>query len=122
MRVFPVRERAPATTLAFARELVGRGDVLAWFPESWRTPDGALQAFRPGIGRLLLSVEATVTPCFIAGTFAAWPRHRRWPRPARVTVKFGTAIPGAELARLGTPEAIAARLREAVAALDPAAR
>ena len=119
VRIFPVRERAPSATLAFARELLGRGEILAWFPESWRTPDGALQPFRPGIGHLLLAADAAVVPCFIAGTYEAWPRHRRWPRPARVTVRFGAPIAGRELAALGTAEAIAARLRDAVAALQP---
>ena len=58
LRVFPVDERAPATTLAYGEAVLRRGNALVWFPESWRSPDGELQAFLPGIGHLLARTGA----------------------------------------------------------------
>src|SRR5690606_20244555 len=48
--IFPVDERAPETSLALAMAVLERDDALAWFPESWRSPDGEIQRFLPGIG------------------------------------------------------------------------
>ncbi len=119
-RIFPVDERAPAATLAYARESLRRGDALVWFPESWRSPDGALQRFLPGIGELIRATDATVVPGRIFGTYEAMPRTARWPKPHPVRVVFGKPIPAAALTE-GAEDAaaIAARLREAVAALAP---
>jgi long-chain acyl-CoA synthetase len=118
-RIFPVDERAPAATLAYARETLARGEVLVWFPESWRSPDGTLQRFLPGIGELIRASGATVVPVRIIGTFEAMPRTARRPKPHPVRVVFGAPIPAARLTE-GEADAatIAARLREAVAALD----
>lgn len=117
-RIFPVDERDPSTTLSYGAETLRRGGSLVWFPESWRSPDGRLQDFLPGVGHLLLAEPVPVVPLFIAGTFEAMPRHARFPRPARVTVTVGPTIAAEEIARLGDAKEIAARLRAAVAALE----
>ncbi len=119
-RIFPVDERAPAATLAYARESLRRGDALVWFPESWRSPDGTLQRFLPGIGELIRATGATVVPGRIFGTFEAMPRTARWPKRHPVRVVFGAPIPATALTEGGAdPAAIAARLREAVVAIPP---
>ena len=123
-RVFPVDDRAPDASLERAAETLRRGRALAWFPEEWRSPDGRLQPFRAGIGALVDRTGADVLPVAIAGTFEAMPRTARLPRPGRVTVTFGAPIPARELTA-GAPagpgparyRAIAARLREAMAAV-----
>jgi long-chain acyl-CoA synthetase len=120
-RVFPVDERSPATTLAYARAALARGDCLVWFPESWRSPDGTLQRFLPGIGELVRATGVPVVPARITGTFEAMPRTARWPKPGPVSVVFGAPIPAAALTA-GEADAatIAGRIRDAVAALGPA--
>jgi long-chain acyl-CoA synthetase len=119
-RIFPVEERRPALTLAYARTVLDAGDCLVWFPESWRSPDGDLQAFLPGIGRLVRESGAAVVPARIAGTFEAMPRTARWPKPHPVRVAFGVAVPAAALLAGGADDAaVAARVRDAVAALAP---
>jgi len=55
----------------------------------------------------------------VAGAFEALPRHRRLPRPHRVTVTFGTPLPPDALGR--SPAEITAELRDAVAGLAPKA-
>ena len=122
--VFPADERTPAATLAMARGVLGRGEALAWFPESWRSPDGALQAFLPGIGRMLDGLdEVPVVPAHIKGAFEAMPRDRRLPRAHPVRIAFGAPVRVGDLVPPGgepraRAEAIAAALRERVAALD----
>lgn len=90
--IFPVDERAPGTTLAMAERALGRDNALIWFPESWRSPDGELQRFLPGIGWLLKTCPVPAVPCVIRGTFEAMPRERRWPRPHPVRIVFGRPV------------------------------
>src|SRR5690606_17977246 len=92
-RIFPVDPvGAPSTTLAFARSIVERGEVLVWFPEGQRSPTGELGSIMPGIGVLLDRVDCPVVPVHIAGAYEAWPVTRRLPRRAPVTVTFGKPI------------------------------
>jgi len=121
--LFPVDEQAPGASLDAAVAALRAGRVLIWFPEEYRSPDGRLQAFKPGIGRILADTGAPVVPCTLAGTFRAMPRGARWPKPARCRVRFAAPIPFDRLAAEGTatpPPAIAAALRAEVARLAEA--
>jgi long-chain acyl-CoA synthetase len=115
VHIFPVDDRAPSRTLTLAETVLRCGDRLVWFPEGWRSPDGTMQRFFPGIGELLGRVPAPVVPAFIAGSFDALPRHRRLPRPHRVTITIGRPLAPDGLGR--TAVEIADSLREAVAHL-----
>ncbi|HLS68642.1 MAG TPA: AMP-binding protein [Kiloniellales bacterium] len=121
-RIFPVDERDPSTTLSYGAETLRRGEALVWFPESWRSPDGEIQTFLPGVGHLLLAQPVKVVPLRIYGTFEAMPRHARLPRPEKVTVVVGEAFAAEDLVALGDAEAVARRLQEAVTALAPPPR
>jgi long-chain acyl-CoA synthetase len=115
----PVDDRAPGASLAVANEVLRQGHILVWFPEEWRAPDGRLQRFLPGIGRLLLDSDARAVPCYIDGTFEAMPRGARWPKARKVTVRFGPPVAASDLAGPdATPEAVADALRAKVAALS----
>jgi long-chain acyl-CoA synthetase len=121
--VFPVDGRLPALSLSLAGEVLGRGDVLVWFPEEWRSPTGELQRFQPGLGRIIAATSAPALPAFIEGTFAALPRHRRWPRPAKVSLRFGNlierrALPGGT-GDEADPKQITEGLRAAMVKLAP---
>ena len=118
-RTLPVDPERGATAAA-----IRKGDSLAWFPEGQRAPDGHLNDFRPGIGRLLARFPLRVIPVRIAGSFDAMPTGRRWPRRVPITLRFGAPIdpwalapdPAAADAR----ERIARALRDAVSELgDP---
>ncbi|MDX1483418.1 MAG: AMP-binding protein [Alphaproteobacteria bacterium] len=110
--VFPVDERRPQDSLKRAGAVLDRGDILGWFPESWRTPDGTLQRFLPGIGHVLAGREMLVVPTYIAGSFAAFPRTARWPRPHPVRVIFGPAVGPGVLAAEGQGESEAERIAD----------
>lgn len=117
-QVFPVDELAPGRALDLGLRILERGDTLIWFPESWRSPDGTLQEFLPGIGVLVARSGATVVPALIQGAFEAMPRDRRWPKLSPIRVHFGLPLPAASLGGIETrPHQIAAALRGAVSRL-----
>ena len=73
------------------RLLAGGGIVL--FPEGTRTSDGKLLPARSGIGLTVIKSEATVIPVRVFGTFEAYGRHMKIPRPfRRVAVKYGRPL------------------------------
>lgn len=78
--------------MAFAAAVLNRGHRLVWFPEGRRSRDGNLQAFKPGLGKILDRIPTPVVPVRMIGTYEAWPIHRRRPRPGRVTVRFGEPV------------------------------
>ena len=69
------------------RLLAGGGIIL--FPEGTRTRDGKLQPARSGIGLIVIKSDAPVVPVRTFGTFEAYGRNHRLPRPKRIAVKYG---------------------------------
>ena len=69
------------------RLLAGGGIIL--FPEGTRTRDGKLQPARSGIGLTVIKSNAPVVPVRVFGTFEAYGRHLKFPRPRPVAVKYG---------------------------------
>jgi 1-acyl-sn-glycerol-3-phosphate acyltransferase len=69
------------------RLLNGAGIIL--FPEGTRTKDGNLQPARSGIGLTVIKSDAVVIPVRTFGTFEAFGRNHKFPRPHRVAVKYG---------------------------------
>ena len=66
------------------------GGAIILFPEGTRTRDGKLQPARSGIGLTVIKSKAPVVPVRVFGTFEAYNRHMRFPRPFhRVMVKYG---------------------------------
>ena len=73
------------------------GGAIILFPEGTRTRDGKLQAARSGIGLVVIKSTAPVIPVRVFGTFEAYGRHLKFPRPHRVTVKYGRPLAFAAL-------------------------
>ena len=69
------------------RLLAGGGIIL--FPEGTRTRDGLLQPARSGIGLAVIKSDAPVVPVRVFGTFEAFGRHLKFPRPHPIAVKYG---------------------------------
>ena len=65
------------------------GGAIILFPEGTRTHDGQLQRARAGIGLTVIKSESPVIPVRVFGTYEAYGRHLRLPRPGRVAVKYG---------------------------------
>lgn len=91
--VVPVdRDGGGAAGLRIIMERLQAGNAVILFPEGTRSPNGALQPARSGIGLLAIKCQAPVVPVRVFGTFAAYGRHLRLPRPRRVAVKFGRPL------------------------------
>jgi len=91
------------------RLLAGGGIIL--FPEGTRTRDGQLQPARSGIGLIVIKSRAPVVPVRTFGTFEAYGRKHRFPRPCRVAVKYGKPM-GFEQLRAEAKVCAKARLKE----------
>jgi 1-acyl-sn-glycerol-3-phosphate acyltransferase len=91
------------------RLLDGGGIIL--FPEGTRTSDGNLQPARSGIGLVVIKSDAPVVPVRTFGTFEAYGRHGRLPRPKRVAVKYGRPMHFEKL-RAEAKDCSKARLKE----------
>lgn len=96
MHCYPVNEHEPVHALAVSAAILERGDNVVWFPEGWRSPDGKLQPFLPGIGHLLARIPTPVVPAFIDGTFEALPRDRSFPKLRPIRVLIGKPIQPAD--------------------------
>ena len=78
-------------------KLLKRGEILLVFPEGTRSPDGEIQAFRPGFTTLAARTGAAIIPAAIEGAYRVWPRSRRFPVSGRVYVRYGQPISAAEI-------------------------
>ncbi len=73
-------------------ERLAQGDGVLLFPEGTRTPDGSLQPARAGVGLVVLKSQAPVVPARVFGTYEAYGRNQRWPRPRPVAVRIGAPL------------------------------
>lgn len=68
--------------------------ALILFPEGTRSPDGRLQTPKPGVGFIVCRSQVPVVPVRIFGSFDAFGKGRRLPRPGTpISVVFGKPIP-----------------------------
>jgi 1-acyl-sn-glycerol-3-phosphate acyltransferase len=115
------RQARVRQSLSLCRELLANpGTILIIFPEGTRSTTGEVGEFKSGIGALVAGRDVAVAPCFIHGSFQAWPKGKRFPRPRRVQLIVG--MPRNYRDR-GTDKidicAITAELRDAVNQLRP---
>lgn len=116
------RQARVRQSLSLCRELLANpGTILIIFPEGTRSTTGEVGEFKSGIGALVAGRDVAVAPCFIDGSFQAWPKGKRFPRPRKVRLVVGTPR---NYSNHGTDKmeicAIAAELRDAVNQLRPA--
>jgi 1-acyl-sn-glycerol-3-phosphate acyltransferase len=110
------RQTRVRQSLLLCRELlVTPGTILIIFPEGTRSKTGKVGEFKSGIGALVAGRDVAVAPCFIDGSFEAWPKGKRLPRPRKIRLIIGTPRNyrdrGTDKIDIG---AIAAELRDAV--------
>jgi len=83
------REGTDAAALRAALRVLEHGGALLVFPEGTRGEEGRLREPKPGAAMLAVLSGAQVVPVLVRGSGRAWPRGRRFPRPAKVRVTFG---------------------------------
>jgi 1-acyl-sn-glycerol-3-phosphate acyltransferase len=86
------REGGGAKGLKAILDRLLAGGAIILFPEGTRSSDGNLQPARSGVGLTVIKSTAPVVPVRVFGTFDAYSRHMRFPRPRRVAVKYGEPI------------------------------
>jgi len=89
-KVVPVdREGGGGAGLKAILDRLLEGGIILLFPEGTRSADGKLRPAKSGIGLTVIKSSAPVVPVRVFGTFEAFGRHMKFPRPRRVAVKYG---------------------------------
>jgi 1-acyl-sn-glycerol-3-phosphate acyltransferase len=102
---FPVdRGNGDRDTIATAKELLARGELVLIFPEGTRTRPGPLGHAKRGVGRLALESGAPVIPVALIGTESIRRGWRIRPRKVRVRAGRPLTFPHADVS---TPAAAA---------------
>jgi 1-acyl-sn-glycerol-3-phosphate acyltransferase len=118
------RQGGDAAALPAALRVLKSGGALLVFPEGTRGEGGILGPAKPGAGMLAVLGGAPVIPVYVSGSGRAWPRGRRFPRPAQVTVTFGSPLPvavGEHANRKDDYEAVSRQMMAAIAGLRDSA-
>jgi 1-acyl-sn-glycerol-3-phosphate acyltransferase len=71
---------------------LSRGRVVIVFPEGTRSPNGELQAPRPGVGLIACKAQVPVVPARIFGSFEAFGRGGRLRLGSPVSVSYGSPL------------------------------
>lgn len=88
----PQREAGTRRTLRYIGELLGDGWSLLIYPEGERRDEGAIGAFRPGVGMIASRLVVPVVPVRVEGLDRVLHRTWRFPRPGTVRVAFGAPL------------------------------
>lgn len=90
---FPIdRDNGGKEGLQSVVKLLKQGEIVLLYPEGTRSRDGLLHSFKPGILYTHFNSGCQIIPVGINGAYEVLPSHRIFPRPGRITVKFGPAI------------------------------
>ena len=101
-RAIPVAVRGGnREALRVARAVLQQQRVVGIFPEGGLSRDGLPMLGSPGAVSLVLNEGIPIVPVAIVGAERALPPGCVWPRPCRITVRFGEPILPAELDALG---------------------
>lgn len=108
MKVIPLDTGAQLVKAMQASAYVLRNKKsICIFPEGARSVDGKLKEFKKGVGILVAELNVSVVPVYIDGTYEAWPRTARLPRPHKVTITFGQVCSKQELLNIGKQQGAA---------------
>ncbi len=86
--------------LRMAGDHLEQGRTVLIFPEGTRSPDGALQEFKPAIGHLALQHGVDILPVYLGGTFEAMRKGSKIPTKRDITAHIGLPLEVSELRRL----------------------
>lgn len=124
MGTIPVRAGTDARGLKRAVRALREGRIVGVFPEGTRSPDGRVGEARPGAALLAAWTGAPVVPAYIDGARESMPVGGRFPKPARIHVRFGPPIrldAGRGLRERGGVAEFTRRMETALRALEPGA-
>ncbi|HET6626667.1 MAG TPA: lysophospholipid acyltransferase family protein [Nocardioidaceae bacterium] len=84
--------RSAQISLDLALSVLSRGEAFGIYPEGTRSRDGRLYRGRTGVAWLALRAGAPVVPVALSGTERLQPVGSRFPRRAKVSVRFGPPL------------------------------
>ncbi len=87
---------SPAGLKAIIKTLQA-GNAVLIFPEGTRSFNGQLLPPRPGLGLVVIKSAAPLIPVRLWGTYEAYSRSARFPRPKPIVVKYGRPLMFQEL-------------------------
>src|SRR5262249_49773627 len=83
-----------------AAEVIEQGKTMLGFPEGTRSPDGAVNEFKPLVGHLALAYGVDILPVYLGGTREAMPKGAFLPVRREITARIGPPLCVADLRRL----------------------
>ncbi|MCX7919785.1 MAG: 1-acyl-sn-glycerol-3-phosphate acyltransferase [bacterium] len=90
---FPIRRDIfDRQAVKMTLDYLARGEIVVIYPEGTRSIDGKLKPGLPGVGLIAYKSQAPVIPVYIDGSFAAYPRYAKFPKPKKITVYYGPPI------------------------------
>jgi 1-acyl-sn-glycerol-3-phosphate acyltransferase len=110
-------DRPDPVAIRRAESVLRAGEPLVLTPEGCISRTGRPGNGQPGIIALAASARVPILPAAIRGAFEVFPRHRRLPRPGRVSVVFGPLLPPPTAADRATQRALVGRLMRYITAL-----
>jgi 1-acyl-sn-glycerol-3-phosphate acyltransferase len=84
--------KAAMASLDIALDVLRKGEAFGIYPEGTRSRDGRLYRGRTGVAQLALTAGVPVVPVGLQGTQDIQPIGTRFPRRAKVTVRFGKPL------------------------------
>src|SRR4029078_11244914 len=96
----PLKPKKIITAFRAARDAIAAGDLVCIFPEGGLTRSGQVQAFRPGLVKIMEGTDAPVIPVYLEGLWGSifsfkgekffWKWPERFPYP--MSIHFGQPI------------------------------
>jgi 1-acyl-sn-glycerol-3-phosphate acyltransferase len=118
LNAFPIHQgKGDRAAINETIERLKEGHMLTLFAEGHRTSDGEIQEIQPGIALVARRAGVPVIPVVIEGSFAAWPRSNKLPRPGKIRVMYGKPIDCSAMKSEEIVKAIDAALRIMMAEL-----
>lgn len=101
---FPVRRgEGDRNAIRQAIAVLKKGHPLVFFPEGNRSSDGMLGEAKTGVAMILAQVpETQILPVRIDGSFAAYGKGAKYPKPAKISLTVGKPFRISDLKGLPT--------------------
>jgi 1-acyl-sn-glycerol-3-phosphate acyltransferase len=116
----PVERGKELSTIRTALDLLKEGNKVVLFPEGTRSEDGDLLPLRSGVAFLASQSQCPIIPCYVGGSYEAWPKTHRYPRVmgVRTVCRFGRPIwPKSADGKVLSKQALNEALQEALVRL-----
>jgi 1-acyl-sn-glycerol-3-phosphate acyltransferase len=93
LHAFPIKQgKSDTGAIKETIKRLKQGYLLNVFPEGARTFTNELGRIEPGAALVIRRAGVPVVPCVIQGSFEAWPRTVKLPKPHPIAVMYGPPL------------------------------